>query len=519
MVGIEGKEAAERSAMEIVNAATKPGAYKRAVARGTAQGIAFEIPQEVTQQVLERWQAGLPLNPFNDPNAAKEYLEAAGGALLLGGPMGAYSQAANTFKARQTPEGQTILKGVTEGSPLYKLLKEEENAGQPINPPSGTSTGLAGQPSTNVAPPGGAEGTETAGVVSTGKDATTPDVGENGQPPDITPLKTTTPYALEKPEGGNSYAKYSFTDENGVRYNVGNDGEVHVTVPPALKNQTDGIDKIVFRDGDTRRGAYSSSNLPAFVPNSIRQAIAQHVKTRGNNGQGVNDIAAAVATAKTNLQNQETNTKQITKQNELFSKKNMFMDDEETIDGAETLETKQTTPQGQTTPAINPKPIENFADSYKYLLNVLDEIDQKLEIHGDLTDGQTYMMQKTLKDLRQLVDEQGLDPSTADQLKNVSTGAETIKRLQPRAMQGKLFKGPQTSNVGTEAPESFASVFGKTEAQDAQERAKELSAEIETKNAPKTTRIKEKFPSQIDLVDRLSNEQSKERKRFGGDEA
>ena len=75
LVGIEGKAAAEKTAMEIVQAATNPGAYKRAVAKGMAEGIAFEVPQEVAQQVLERWQAGLPLNPFEDPEAAREYGE------------------------------------------------------------------------------------------------------------------------------------------------------------------------------------------------------------------------------------------------------------------------------------------------------------------------------------------------------------------------------------------------------------------------------------------------------------
>jgi len=445
LVGIEGKEAAEKSAMEIVNAATKPGAYKRAVARGTAQGIAFEIPQEVTQQVLERWQAGLPLNPFNDPNAAKEYLEAAGGALLLGGPMGAYSQAANTFKARRTPEGQTILKGVTEGSPLDTLLKEEENVGQPINPPSGTSTGLAGQPSTNVAPPGGTEGTETTRVVPPREDVTTLDVRKNGQPPAISTVRQ---LALDEQKKAGWNLDWPF-------------------IPADLGN------------ADFRQSIANDPSITAEVKNQIFEA-----------GKKLGVVP-----------------------------KNEKIEQGTTVSGTQTSQTQQTTPQGQTTPAINPKPIEEFADSYKYLLGVLDEIDQKFEAQGELTDGQTYMMHKTLKDLHQLVDEQDLDKVTATQLKNVSTGAETVKRLQPRAMQGKLFTGGKEEKVGTEEPESLASVFGKTTDERAQERAKELSAEIEARNAPKTTRIKEKFTPQIDLVDRLANEKSREKKRFAEDEA
>ena len=131
LVGIEGKEAADRAAMEIVEAATNPGAYKRAVAKGLAQGIAFEVPQEVTQQVLERWQAGLPLDPFTDPEAAKEYAEAAGGALLLGGPMGVGSKVMQTYAARQTPEGQALLSPVTEGSVYDTLSREQEQQYDP----------------------------------------------------------------------------------------------------------------------------------------------------------------------------------------------------------------------------------------------------------------------------------------------------------------------------------------------------------------------------------------------------
>jgi hypothetical protein len=130
LVGIEGKATAEKAAMEIVEAATKPKAYRRAVAMGTAQGIAFEVPQEVTQQVLERWQAGLPIDPFSDPNAAKEYMEAAGGALLLGGPMGAYSKVKETAIARGSPEGQAVLKQPTEGS-LYEKMSRGEGVPEP----------------------------------------------------------------------------------------------------------------------------------------------------------------------------------------------------------------------------------------------------------------------------------------------------------------------------------------------------------------------------------------------------
>lgn len=188
LVGIEGKESAERAAMEIVEAATKPGAYRRAVAKGTAQGIAFEVPQEVAQQVLERWQAGLPLNPFDDPEAAREYGEAAGGALLLGGPMGAGSKVAQTYAARKSPEGEALLKGATEGS-VYDALSQgaadvtELGAGA-----DRAGAEVAGQPSA-VSAPGGAGEPVTSGVVSARQPVPTTAEGEGAEPGALAPTE------------------------------------------------------------------------------------------------------------------------------------------------------------------------------------------------------------------------------------------------------------------------------------------------------------------------------------------
>ena len=178
LVGIEGKEASERAALEIVEAATKPKAYRNAVLKGTAEGIAFEVPQEVSQQVLERWQAGLALNPFDDPQAAKEYAEAAGGAMLLGGPMGGGSKAVETYQARRTPEGQTLLQGTDViQSKILDNLGGEENVGQPINPPVGTSIGVDTQPPAPAAPTGAGE-VDTSGVVRTNRAPAGPNARE-----------------------------------------------------------------------------------------------------------------------------------------------------------------------------------------------------------------------------------------------------------------------------------------------------------------------------------------------------
>lgn len=186
LVGIEGKEASERAALEIVEAATNPKAYRNAVLKGTAQGIAFEVPQEVSQQVLERWQAGLALNPFDDPEAAKEYAEAAGGAMLLGGPMGGASKVAQTYQARQTPEGQTLLQGTDAiQSKILDNLGGEQNVEQPINPPVGAGVSVDTPPPPPAAP-AGVGTTDTSGMVRT-----------DGAPARLDDREVTPPSSLE----------------------------------------------------------------------------------------------------------------------------------------------------------------------------------------------------------------------------------------------------------------------------------------------------------------------------------
>lgn len=242
LIGLEGKEAAQRTTAEIIEHATKPGAYAKSVAGGTAKGIAFEVPQEVTQQVLERWQAGKPLDPFTDSEAAKEYLEAAGGALLLGGPMGGVSGAMGTRSARAEGEKQkaeeeisklnlppappreesAILSGEVDPERVAQLVtvfesqnvphaaeaaldratveaKEEQedalaqreaqgaaDATQPNVQPSGVGPDMAVQPGADITP-GGVGGTQPSGMVPAGPDAGQPDVREGVAPAALTP--------------------------------------------------------------------------------------------------------------------------------------------------------------------------------------------------------------------------------------------------------------------------------------------------------------------------------------------
>jgi len=231
LVGFSGKESAEQATKEIVQAATDPRAYRKAVASGVAKGIAFEVPQEVTQSVLERWQAGLALNPFTDPEAAKEYLEAAGGALLLGGPMGAYSGAVNTYRARQTPEGQVALRSSQSGA--ARDIEGEGNVDQSISAPGGAGTSVAGQPNTG-APAGGTGVAQPAGVDAAGQNAAGLAAGAanapgalneppglmDGMPGDGTPAETVPPLAPQNVDEYAARAQQGLTDANANQRNT-----------------------------------------------------------------------------------------------------------------------------------------------------------------------------------------------------------------------------------------------------------------------------------------------------------
>lgn len=100
LLGLEGGKVAKETAEEVIAAARNPKAYARAVAGGTAKGIAYEMPTEVLQTAAERWQAGLAVNPLEDPNAAREYTEALAGAVLVGGPLGAVGGAGRVMQQR-----------------------------------------------------------------------------------------------------------------------------------------------------------------------------------------------------------------------------------------------------------------------------------------------------------------------------------------------------------------------------------------------------------------------------------
>jgi hypothetical protein len=97
ILGIAEKEGAQA----LVSPAARKLAEERlatAITKGTAKGLLAEIPTEVGQQMLERWQANMPL--MND-DALKEYSEAAYGASLFGGPVGGAARVAQRGGARE----------------------------------------------------------------------------------------------------------------------------------------------------------------------------------------------------------------------------------------------------------------------------------------------------------------------------------------------------------------------------------------------------------------------------------
>ena len=103
-------EAIERAANESVTAS---------LLKGTGVGALAEIPTEVAQQMLERFQAGLPLTT---EDALKEYGEAAYGAGLVGGPFGA---AARTLGR---PAARSEFEKLQEQEQAKLAVSEEELA-------------------------------------------------------------------------------------------------------------------------------------------------------------------------------------------------------------------------------------------------------------------------------------------------------------------------------------------------------------------------------------------------------
>ena len=107
--------------------------FKGGMARGILETGAVEVPTEVAQQVLERWQAGLPLG---DDQATGEYKQAAIGAAALSGVFGPIGGAIETSAKRNQAKA---------------AIDAEQQAQQSQTPPPPPSPDQAQQPP--AAPP------------------------------------------------------------------------------------------------------------------------------------------------------------------------------------------------------------------------------------------------------------------------------------------------------------------------------------------------------------------------------
>lgn len=90
--------------------------------KGAATGVATEVPTEITQQMIERAQAGLPID---SDDAIKEYIEAGVAAGILGGPIGAVGGVAQRDVAPQELD-QDLKELEAEGAARFQFAEQTE---------------------------------------------------------------------------------------------------------------------------------------------------------------------------------------------------------------------------------------------------------------------------------------------------------------------------------------------------------------------------------------------------------
>jgi hypothetical protein len=98
------------------------------LAKGTTVGVGVEGGTEVIQQMLERYQAGLPIT---SDDALAEYGQAAYGGALVGGPFGALGRAGQRSVARGEVEERRLTEQAAEEAKAAeeaRLAKEAEQA-------------------------------------------------------------------------------------------------------------------------------------------------------------------------------------------------------------------------------------------------------------------------------------------------------------------------------------------------------------------------------------------------------
>jgi len=108
LLGPEAEKALARGTTQGIEAAAKE-TLAASLAKGAGIGALAEIPTEVTQQMLERYQAGLPLTTSD---ALAEYGESAYGAAIVGAPFGAVARGAGRPAAREEYTKQLQLEQI-----------------------------------------------------------------------------------------------------------------------------------------------------------------------------------------------------------------------------------------------------------------------------------------------------------------------------------------------------------------------------------------------------------------------
>jgi hypothetical protein len=228
--------------------------------------------------------------------------------------------------------------------------KGAENVAEPITSTSGAGVSVVGQPDTN-APAGGAGVSEPSGVVPTGQNAPSVDVGEKTQP---TPIKEKQPIVDEKgafipsgEKGGNPIASAGFKtlDENN---NLSDDlvGATMITgMDVTNRNKGAGTKLLSAITNWADTNGRTLALVPAATPDGALGGLSQEqlkdwyarngfenhgdymVRNPQTETKG-EQVGTETPEAKQATQPTALTPEQIAKRDELFSKENIFMDEE-----------------------------------------------------------------------------------------------------------------------------------------------------------------------------------------------
>jgi hypothetical protein len=127
LLGPSAAQALARGTTEASEALAKES-LGAVLAKGTTVGVGVEGGTEVIQQMLERYQAGLPIT---SDDALAEYGQAAYGGALVGGPFGALGRAGQRSVARGEVEERRLTEQAAEEAKAAeeaRLAKEAEQA-------------------------------------------------------------------------------------------------------------------------------------------------------------------------------------------------------------------------------------------------------------------------------------------------------------------------------------------------------------------------------------------------------